>query len=214
MTTYDAEWIMIRAAAITGTRSTGHRDLDGYAELFTSYLARFADAETRFYIGGAKGIDSLSLLRLARNTRAHITIVVPGTVRQQPAEAQQAITRSRDRITEVVELRAAELGSPAFHARNRWMVDRSHMVIGLPLLGPQGRSGTWQTLNYGAEQGKPQLIVPEASPLLAWPLLASQPSASSSYIPDTGRPGDATRRGDPFSTIHAATRQKTTDIHG
>ncbi|GAA0906338.1 hypothetical protein GCM10009574_098610 [Streptomyces asiaticus] len=161
MTTYDTEWIMTRAVVITGTRSTGHRDLDSYAELFTNYLAPFAVPETRFYIGGAKGIDSLSLLWLAGNSDAQITIVVPGTVRQQPAEARQAITRSRDRITEVVELGAEEeLRSPAFHARNRWMVDRSDMVIGFPLGGPQGTSGTWQTLNYGAEQEKARLIVP------------------------------------------------------
>ena len=151
---------MTRSVTITGTRSTGHRDLDSYAELFTNYLAPFADAETRFYVGGANGIDSLSLLWLAENTHAQITIVVPGTTRQQPAEAQHAVARSRGRITEVVELRAAELGGPAFHARNRWMVDHSDMVIGFPLPGPQGRSGTWQTLNYGAEQGKPHLIVP------------------------------------------------------
>ncbi|RNG38028.1 hypothetical protein [Streptomyces botrytidirepellens] len=151
---------MTRAVAITGTRSTGHRGLDSYAELFTSYLGPFAGPETRFYIGGANGVDSLSLLWLAGNTNAHIIIVVPGTVREQPAEARQAIIRSRDRITEVVELHAAELRSPAFHARNRWMVDRSGMVIGFPLAGPQGTSGTWQTLNYGAEQGKPRLIVP------------------------------------------------------
>ncbi|MFF7654425.1 hypothetical protein ACFZCY_32115 [Streptomyces sp. NPDC007983] len=151
---------MTRAVTITGTRSTGHRDLDSYAELFTRYLAPFADAETRFYIGGAKGIDSLSLLWLAENTHAQITIVVPGTIRQQPAEAQEAIARSRGRITEIVELQAAELNSPAFHARNRWMVDHSDMVIGFPLIGPQGTAGTWQTLNHGAKQGKPHLIVP------------------------------------------------------
>ncbi|MBI0317454.1 MULTISPECIES: DNA-processing protein DprA [Streptomyces violaceusniger group] len=151
---------MTRAVAITGTRSTGHRDLASYAELFTNYLAPFATSETRFYLGGAKGIDSLSLLWLAGNSDAQITIVVPGTVRQQPAEARQAITRSRDRITEVVELGAGDLRSPAFHARNRWMVDRSDMVIGFPLEGPQGTSGTWHTLKYAAEQGKPRLIVP------------------------------------------------------
>ncbi|WP_055555330.1 DNA-processing protein DprA [Streptomyces sp. NBRC 110028] len=151
---------MTRSVTITGTRSTGHRGLDSYAELFTNYLTPFADIETRFYIGGANGIDSLSLLWLAENTHAQITIVVPGTTRQQPAEAQHAITHTRDRITEVVELHAAELDSPAFHARNRWMVDHSDMVIGFPLPGPQGRSGTWQTLNYGAEQGKPHLVVP------------------------------------------------------
>ncbi|MFD8383285.1 DNA-processing protein DprA [Streptomyces sp. NPDC059679] len=151
---------MTRAVAITGTRSTAHRDLASYAELFADYLGPFVDPNASFYLGGATGIDSLALLWLAGNASSQITIVVPGTVQQQPAEAQQAITRSRNRITEIVELRADRLDAPAFHARNRWMVDHSHMVIGFPLAGPQGTSGTWQTINYGAEQGKPHLIVP------------------------------------------------------
>ncbi|MDT0543869.1 MULTISPECIES: DNA-processing protein DprA [Streptomyces] len=151
---------MTRAVAITGTRSTEHRSLANYAELFASYLGPFADPNACFYIGGAKGIDSLALLWLAGNTSSQITIVVPGTVQQQPVEARQAITRSRNRIMEIVELRADQVRGPAFHARNRWMVDRSNMVIGFPLAGPQGTSGTWQTINYGAEQGKPHLIVP------------------------------------------------------
>ncbi|MGA6157308.1 hypothetical protein ACPEIC_28590 [Stenotrophomonas sp. NPDC087984] len=151
---------MSRAVTITGTRSTAHRELTGYAELFTSYLAPFADDGTRFYIGGAKGIDSLTLRWLAENSEARITVVVPGTVQQQPAEARQAITHSRGRIAEVVELCAPGLGTPAFHARNRWMVDRSEMIVGFPLAGPRRESGTWYTINYGAERGKAQLIVP------------------------------------------------------
>ncbi|RLV78698.1 hypothetical protein D3C57_109975 [Streptomyces rapamycinicus NRRL 5491] len=151
---------MSRAVTITGTRSTAHRDLTSYAELFSRYLAPFADAGTCFYIGGAKGIDSLVLLWLAGNSEARITVVVPGAVQQQPAEARQAITRGGARIAEVVELGAQELGAPAFHARNRWMVDRSEMVIGFPLAGARTQSGTWYTINYGAEQGKAQLIVP------------------------------------------------------
>ncbi|MBT2676232.1 hypothetical protein J7E95_36695 [Streptomyces sp. ISL-14] len=148
----------MRAVAITGTRSTGHRSLDEYALLFADYLGPFAQ-DAHFYIGGAKGIDSLSLLWLAGNTAADITVVTPGTVDQQPAEARQAIARTRERIKEVVELGAPELKTPAYHARNRWMVDRSHMAIGFPH-GDDPSSGTWQTLNYTADQGKPRLIVP------------------------------------------------------
>jgi len=154
------ELIMPLTVTITGTRSTGHRELAWYAELFTRFLGPFASDQARFHIGGAKGIDSLSLLWLADNSKAKITIVAPGTIAQQPAEARQAIQRCRERITEIVELRAEELGTPAYHTRNRWMVDRSDMVIGFPLDGPEGTSGTWQTVNYGAQQGKPRLIVP------------------------------------------------------
>ncbi|MEU6990432.1 hypothetical protein ABZ953_07180 [Streptomyces sp. NPDC046465] len=147
----------MRLVAITGTRSTGHRSLDEYARIFTEYLGPFADSH--FYIGGAKGIDSHSLVWLAGHTAARITIVVPGTIDQQPAEARQAIARTRDRINEIVELKAPELRSPAYHARNRWMVDRSGMTIGFPRHG-EPQSGTWQTLNYTADRGKARLIVP------------------------------------------------------
>ncbi|MEV0278061.1 hypothetical protein AB0I22_17000 [Streptomyces sp. NPDC050610] len=157
MTTYDTELLM-RAVAITGTRSTGHRSLDEYEALFANYIGPFADG-ARFFIGGAKGIDSLALLWLAGNTTAAITVVVPGTAVQQPAEARQAIARTRERVKEVIELGAQELGSPAYHARNRWMVDRAQMTIGFPHHSDES-SGTWQTLTYTAEAGKPRLIVP------------------------------------------------------
>lgn len=157
MTTYDTELMLMRTVAITGTRKTDHRGLDEFADLFVDYLAPFSDAH--FYIGGAKGIDSLSLLWLAGNTAAEISVVVPGTIDQQPAEARQAITRVRGRITEIVELKAPELRSPAYHARNRWMVDRTGMTIGFPK-SDEPLSGTWQTLNYASDMGKPRLIVP------------------------------------------------------
>lgn len=139
---------------ITGTRSTGHRELTWYTELFTQFLGPFAGDQAYFHIGGAKGIDSLSLLWLAGNSKAKITIVAPGTVAQQPAEARQAIQRHRERIAEIVELGAEELRTPAYHARNCWMVDRSDMVIGFPLNGPEGMSGTWQTPQLRCSAGE------------------------------------------------------------
>lgn len=147
------------AVAITGTRATGHHDLTWYGEQFATYLAPFASADTRFYIGGAVGIDSLSLVWLAGNSPAEIIVVVPSVLDRQPAIAHQAISRCRDRIAEVVELGAIELSAPAYHARNRWMVDHAAMTIGFPREGTAA-SGTWQTLAYTATQGKPRLIVP------------------------------------------------------
>ncbi|MCX5385882.1 hypothetical protein [Streptomyces sp. NBC_00083] len=147
----------MRTVAITGTRETGHRSLDDYSVLFTAYLAPFADGH--FYIGGAKGIDTLSLAWLAENTEAHLAVVVPGTVAQQPAEARRVIVGVGARVRDVIELGAAELGTSAYHARNRWMVDHASMTIGFPH-ATQPSTGTWQTLNYTAAQGKPRLIVP------------------------------------------------------
>lgn len=149
----------MRTVTITGTRQTGHRSVDEYANLFGDYLGPFATDEAHFYIGGAKGIDSLSLLWLAGHTSAAVTVVVPGRVDQQPAEARQAIARVRDRIKELVELGAPELKPSAYHTRNRWMVDHTSMTIGFPHQAEES-SGTWQTLNYTRDQGKPHLIVP------------------------------------------------------
>ncbi|MEU4176928.1 hypothetical protein [Streptomyces sp. NPDC026589] len=157
MTTYDTEWIM-RLVTITGTRETAHKPLAEYADLFEQYLEPFVPG-AHFYLGGAVGIDTLALLWLADQTTAAITVVAPGTLSQQPAEAREAVARTRGRITEIVELAAAKLRSPAYHARNRWMVDRTSMTIGFPHATAPS-TGTWQTINYTAEQRKPRLIVP------------------------------------------------------
>lgn len=151
---------MTLSIAITGTRSTKHHEITWYTDLFARYIEPFASDGTHFHIGGAKGVDSLSLLWLAGHSPSSITIVVPGTVAQQPTDAQEAITRCRERIRDVIELRASELRTPAYYARNRYMVDRSDMVIGFPLDGGESTSGTWQTINHAAESGKPRLIVP------------------------------------------------------
>ncbi|MFQ6142641.1 DNA-processing protein DprA [Streptomyces seoulensis] len=160
MTTYDTEMIMPMAVAISGTRKTGHHELGWFGDLFDQYLTPWATPDAHFYIGGARGIDSLSLLWLAGNSSSKITIVVPGTLRQQPADARQAIARCRERISLIVELAAEELRTPAFHDRNRYMVDHAQMVIGFPLGDAAEGSGTWQTITYAAERGKPRLIVP------------------------------------------------------
>lgn len=151
---------MPRAVTITGTRSTGHRPLTDYRMMFEEYVAPFARAGVRFYLGGAKGIDSLALLWLANESQAALTVVVPAKVADQPADARNAIATTRDagRLDEVVELEG-ELRTPGYHARNRWMVDRSGLVIGFPR-EDASQSGTVYTLDYGASQGKPRLVVP------------------------------------------------------
>ncbi|MFI9724496.1 hypothetical protein ACIHFE_33525 [Streptomyces sp. NPDC052396] len=151
---------MERTITVTGTRATEHRTPGDYTALFAAYLAPFAGRDARFYLGGAVGIDSLALQWLAERTEAGITVVVPDVLDRQPPQALQAIARSRNRVDEVVELGAGELNSGSYHARNRWMVDRSRLAIGFPLALGGETTGTWQTLNYCAQQGKPRLIVP------------------------------------------------------
>jgi predicted Rossmann fold nucleotide-binding protein DprA/Smf involved in DNA uptake len=162
--TFDDIWAarVPSGITITGTRATEHRSLGDYGTLFADYLAPFARLGTQFLLGGALGIDSLALLWLASETEASLTVVVPGTLPGQPADAQHAVAavREQGRLAKLVELDHPDHPSiEGYHARNRWMVDRSDFVIGFPRRGDMG-SGTWHTLEYAAGQGKPRLIVP------------------------------------------------------
>lgn len=151
---------MARYLTITGTRTVDQTksQLD---HLFREYLCPFAQPDTHFYIGGAVGIDTMTLDWLAEYSPSSLTVVVPCTVPDQPATAAATIHRWRDadRLSEIIELRAERLGTDAYHARNRWMVDRSTMAIGFPQAGVRS-GGTWYTLDYAADQAKPTLIVP------------------------------------------------------
>ncbi|MFI0446855.1 hypothetical protein [Actinomadura sp. 6N118] len=151
---------MPQSVTITGTRSTDHRPLGDYGTLFEEYLGPFALSGVRFYIGGASGIDSLSLLWLAHETEVGLTVVVPAMLVDQPGDARHAVASASElgRLDAVVEL-GGETRTPGYHARNRWMVDRSEFVIGFPRAGTE-QSGTLYTLGYGADQGKPHLVVP------------------------------------------------------
>jgi hypothetical protein len=151
---------MPEAVTITGTRSTGHKDLAEYRRIFDEFVAPFALVGVRFYLGGATGIDSLCLLWLAGETPVDLTVAVPAKLADQPADARHAIVTAREagRLDEVVELRG-EPRTPGYHARNRWMVDRSAMVIGFPRRGTT-EGGTHYTLSYAANLDKPRLVVP------------------------------------------------------
>lgn len=160
MTCKDEELVAL-TVTVTGSRSTDHRDRADYHEVFRAYLGPFAAPAARFYLGGASGIDTLALDWLAERTKVSITVAVPCTVADQPPDARDSITtvQRNGRLDELVELEQSGLGAPAYHARNRWMVDRSALVIGFPH-GDDPRSGTWFTLNYAADQGRTRLIVP------------------------------------------------------
>ena len=152
---------MPHTVTITGSRRTRHREPAEYTLLFDAYLRPFTGEGSHVYIGGAPGIDTLALDWLAEHTPAALTVVVPCRLVDQPEEARQTVlsaTRRAQRVS-LVELGAPELGTKAYHTRNRWMVDRSNMVIGFPR-DDDPRSGTWYTIHYGAEHGRPRLIVP------------------------------------------------------
>jgi predicted Rossmann fold nucleotide-binding protein DprA/Smf involved in DNA uptake len=151
-----------RSVAVTGTRSIGDAPVNELAEAFAAYLGPFADSASHFYVGGASGVDTAALQWLATNTAAALTVVVPCRIVDQPAGSAQVIERLRaeNRLADVVEMGATLLGKAAYHARNRWMVDRAGLVIGFPRGDESVGGGTWYTLHYAAEQGKARLVVP------------------------------------------------------
>lgn len=155
---------MPTAITISGTRSTEHRADTDYFRVFADLVAPYTQPGTavRFYLGGAPGIDTLGLRWLAEQTRATLTVVVPATVAAQPEPAREAIRAAglAGRIDLVVELAQQDFPSTAaYHARNRYMVDNSELLIAFPLAtGAEG--GTLSTMEYAAERGLPRLIVP------------------------------------------------------
>jgi hypothetical protein len=148
--------------AITGTRQVESREeiLD---ELFERVLTPFAQAlspDRGWLLGGAAGVDTLALRFLAGFDSGRLTVAVPVRTTDQPADAQSAIKRAQaaGRIDRVVELGHTDgIGQSAFTARNFWLVEHSDLVIGFPLSATDDGSGTWETLNYAAELGKPYL---------------------------------------------------------
>jgi hypothetical protein len=146
---------------ITGARAVEHLSVEELVGVFEAYVLPFAVAEAEFYVGGAVGVDTAVLEWLAGETAAAVTVVVPRTVRDQPDVASAAIVKWSEagRLKELVELDIDEVGIDAYLARNRWMVDKSDLVIGFPRSGDQG-SGTGYTLGYAASQGKALLVAP------------------------------------------------------
>lgn len=151
---------MIKSVAITGVRDVPI-DFD-LENAFSRYLTPFAGPETRFYLGGALGVDSRALLWLARHSPCALTVVVPRTMDQQPKEAQQAYEdaqEARGTPIHLIELRNS-LNTEGYHARNRRMVDSAEFTVGFAWKTRSSTSGTWYTLDYTAREGKPRLIIP------------------------------------------------------
>jgi hypothetical protein len=158
--------------AITGTRRAN--SYEGCKWIFEKSVRPFVVSATvlrpipsdtyvaRFWLGGALGIDTHMLHWLADHTVARINVVVPNTLADQPAEARERIELAieRGRVGKLIELKAGD--SPqCFHIRNRYLVDHAQLVIGFPLMGRtvnDRKGGTWSTLTYAHEVGKPHLI--------------------------------------------------------
>jgi hypothetical protein len=146
------------AIAITGIRAIDPNT--AYGLVFDQYLRPFATPHTRFFLGGAEGIDTEALAWLVANTQSTATIAVPNTLAAQPESAQEVIRMAlMCEGYSLVELRQM-LTSSGYYHRNRWMVDRASLVIGFPSRAHPDRGGTAYTLRYASGKRLPRLIIP------------------------------------------------------
>lgn len=137
---------------------TGHRDVsDGHNELIVEYVKREIAGAGHFFVGGARGSDNIALSTVCDMIDAGelpkefpISIVVPATASQQPAESRGVIGRAVQLGAKVVEL-----GLPytklALKERNRQMVDLAWEAGQCQLLAYwRGiyQSGTYSCIRY------------------------------------------------------------------
>lgn len=148
--------------AVTGTRAVPDTAPEIVRAAVAAHLAPFCAPDTTWLLGGAAGIDTLALTWLAEQPdRGRIVVAVPVTVPAQPAVAVQAIDAAgrAGRLAELVELNHPEgLGTAAYTARNRWLVDRADLVVGFPLLPTDDGSGTWETMRYARAAGRSVVV--------------------------------------------------------
>lgn len=134
---------------------TGHRHITSAdaATVEREVAAEVAAGARRWVFGGAIGVDTVALLA-AWGPSQHCTVIVPGTVAQQPAAARKVIETRAD---DVVEMRAANLSSSApYMLRNTAMVHASSRVLAFTDGGP---SGTRNAMEYARFQARTVRVV-------------------------------------------------------
>lgn len=140
--------------AVTGHRHITSADVATVDREVTELTA--AGGVTRMVFGGATGVDTAALYAASARPWVHCTVIVPGTVAQQPPDARAAIEARAD---DVVELGAGNLRTAeAYHARDRMMCHRASRVLAF-LDGRRESSGTRVTAEYARWQGRPVTVV-------------------------------------------------------
>ena len=140
--------------AVTGHRALSAEDAATVERVVTEMTA--AGGVTRMVFGGATGVDTAALYAASARPWVHCTVIVPGTVAQQPPDARAAIEARAD---DVVEMGAGNLRTAeAYHARDRMMCHRASRVLAF-LDGRRESSGTRVTAEYARFQGRPVTVV-------------------------------------------------------
>jgi predicted Rossmann fold nucleotide-binding protein DprA/Smf involved in DNA uptake len=112
--------------------------------LFEQCLTPWLNSGVVWLLGGAIGVDHWALDWL-RSAGEECHVVVPHAIADQPKEVRPLLAS----VSNVTELRLPR-GKRAYIERNRYMVDRSSVVIGF-WTGQRGGS-SW-TLRYAIQRG-------------------------------------------------------------
>jgi pimeloyl-ACP methyl ester carboxylesterase len=142
--------------AITANRNLTRRDEATIGARCRELCALSPD---EVIVGGARGGDTVALVAVARyrGPATALVVVVPGTLAEQPREAQEAVrlwcSLGRDVVIELGLTITAADGFEAFKVRNRVMVDRGTHALGF--WNGDRRSGTYSALAYAARLGRP-----------------------------------------------------------
>jgi len=152
----------IRAVTVSGTRKTRSINPRDLAIVFRAATYVLDTDDMVWHVGGATGIDTLFLDWMVPRLQGLIHIVVPTKLEDQPQDARRAIRNALSGLPHDVTLTEldSEADSPEkYYARNRFMVDRSQMLLAFPH-ETELSSGTGYTVNYAATIGLPRTIWP------------------------------------------------------
>lgn len=138
-----------QVVAVTGHRYITAEDGATVARVVAEYPA------CKWVFGGAIGVDTVALRAAREAGLSWLTVIVPGRVDQQPAEAQAAIRDCADVVVEMrgdLSTRGAE---SAYHARNAAMVAEAEVLA----FTDGGPSGTRHCMETAREQARPVRVV-------------------------------------------------------
>ena len=117
------------------------------------------DGYTHFIAGGAPGVDTWAaeiIREMKQSVKKPVTLEIAlpfagynGRAGRAGADRQKMVCASADKITVVSGLKSL----PAYHARNRYMVDNSRRLIAVFDEQSGMRGGTFQTLRYARMRG-------------------------------------------------------------
>jgi len=140
---------------------TGHRHLAAPDEVRGRLARALEQAVARgfdcFYVGMAPGADQMAVELLLGRVRVVAVVPCDDFDRLWPLELRAVYAGLMARVDEVVVYPGGSYAPWKPHARNRWMVDRSGLVIAV--YDGRKSGGTYRTVEYARRRGVPVWLV-------------------------------------------------------